>query len=428
MIDEIYDAYIDCNQQITTDTRNIIKNDLFFALKGPNFNGNTFVEKALSNGAKYAVIDEKKYYIQGKTFLVDDVLNSLQKLALIHRKKNKIPIIAITGTNGKTTTKELIGSVLKSKFNVLITQGNLNNHIGVPLTILKIHDDHQIAVIEMGASKKGDIKELVEIALPDYGIITNIGKAHLEGFGNIETIRKTKLELFDYLIKSNGEIVVCNDDKLLINYLPRNIKKYSYGYQLSDTNGELISQNPFLKIKVENNNKKEIINTLLLGSYNLNNILAAVSFGQLFGISLKEISNSISNYEPDNNRSQLIKTKYNTIIADCYNANPTSTIEALKSFKDLENENKLVILGDMLELGNVENEEHQNIVDYLKDNSLKAILVGKCYQQTNHNFKCFELTEQIINFIKNENYTNYMVLLKGSRGIQLEKIINSNIF
>ena len=427
MIDEIYDAYIDCNQQITTDTRNIIKNDLFFALKGPNFNGNNFVEKALSNGAKYAVIDEKKYYIQGKTFLVDDVLNSLQKLALIHRKKNKIPIIAITGTNGKTTTKELIGSVLKSKFNVLITQGNLNNHIGVPLTILKIHDDHQIAVIEMGASKKGDIKELVEIALPDYGIITNIGKAHLEGFGNIETIRKTKLELFDYLIKSNGEIVVCNDDKLLINYLPRNIKKYSYGYQLSETNGELISQNPFLKIKVENNNNKEIINTLLLGSYNLNNILAAVSFGQLFGISLKEISNSISNYEPDNNRSQLIKTKYNTIIADCYNANPTSTIEALKSFKDLENENKLVILGDMLELGIVENEEHQNIVDYLKDNSLKAILVGKCYQKTNHNFKCFELTEQIINFIKNENYTNYMVLLKGSRGIQLEKIINSNI-
>ena len=427
MIDEIYDAYLDCNQQITTDTRNIIKNDLFFALKGPNFNGNTFVQKAIDNGAKYAVIDEKKYYVEGKTFLVDDVLKSLQKLATIHRKKNKIPVIAITGTNGKTTTKELIGSVLKSKFNVLITRGNLNNHIGVPLTILKIQDEHQIAVIEMGASKEGDIKELAEIALPNYGIITNIGKAHLEGFGNIETIRKTKLELFDYLIYSNGETIVCNDDHLLINYLPENIKTHTYGFELSDINGKLIGQNPYLKIEIKNTKNREIINSQLLGSYNLNNVLAAVTCGQIFGLSLKEISNSISNYKPDNNRSQLIKTKDNTIIADCYNANPTSTMEALKSFKDLENENKLVILGDMLELGNVENEEHQNVVDYLTNNSFKAILVGKCYQKTNHNFKCFELTEQIINFIKSENYTNHMILLKGSRGIQLEKIINSNI-
>lgn len=427
MIDEIYDAYLDCNQQITTDTRNIIKNDLFFALKGPNFNGNSFVQKALNNGAKYAVIDEKKYYVEGKTFLVDDVLKSLQKLATIHRKKIKIPLIAITGTNGKTTTKELIGSVLKSKFDVLITKGNLNNHIGVPLTILKIQKKHQIAVIEMGASKKGDIKELAEIALPNYGIITNIGKAHLEGFGNIETIRKTKLELFDYLNDSNGETIVCNDDHLLINYLPENIKKHTYGYQLADINGALIDQNPYLKIEIKNNKSKYIINSQLLGSYNLNNVLAAVICGQIFGLNLKEISNAISNYNPDNNRSQLIKTKDNTIIADCYNANPTSTMEALKSFKDLKNENKLVILGDMLELGNVENEEHQNIVDYLKNNSFKAILVGKCYQKTNHNFKCFELTEQIINFIKSENYTNYMILLKGSRGIQLEKIINSNI-
>ena len=427
MIDEIYDAYLDCNQQITTDTRNIIKNDLFFALKGPNFNGNTFVQKAINNGAKYAVIDEKKYYVEGKTFLVDDVLKSLQKLATIHRKKNKIPVIAITGTNGKTTTKELIGSVLKSKFNVLITRGNLNNHIGVPLTILKIQDEHQIAVIEMGASKEGDIKELAEIALPNYGIITNIGKAHLEGFGNIETIRKTKLELFDYLIDSNGETIVYNDDYLLINYLPENIKTHTYGFELSHINGKLIGQNPYLKIEIKNNKNREIIKSQLLGSYNLNNVLAAVTCGQIFGLSLKEISNSISNYKPDNNRSQLIKTKDNTIIADCYNANPTSTMEALKSFKDLENENKLVILGDMLELGNVENEEHQNIVDYLKNNSFKAILVGKCFQKTNHNFKCFELTEQIINFIKSENYTNHMILLKGSRGIQLEKIINSNI-
>ena len=427
MIDKIYDAYLDCNQQITTDTRNIKNNDLFFALKGPNFNGNSFVRDALNNGAKHAVIDEKKFHINGKTFLVNDVLKSLQKLATFHRKKIKIPVIAITGTNGKTTTKELIGSVLKSKFNVLITKGNLNNHIGVPLTILEIKNEHQIAVIEMGASKKGDIKELSEIAQPNYGIITNIGKAHLEGFGNIETIRKTKLELFDNLIDSNGEIILFNDDELLMKYIPEDIKKHTFGYQLAEINGRLIDQNPYLKIEITNNKHKEIINSNLLGSYNLNNVLAAVSFGQLFGLKLKGISNSISNYKPDNNRSQLIKTKYNTIIADCYNANPTSTMEALKSFKDLENENKLVILGDMLELGNVENIEHQNIVDYLKNNSFKAILVGKCYQKTNHDFKCFELTEQIINFIKSEKYTNHMILLKGSRGIKLEKIINSNI-
>lgn len=427
MIDEIYDAFIDCNQQITTDTRKINKNDLFFALRGPTFNGNSFTHKALKKGAKYAVIDDENYFIEGKTFLVDDVLNSLQKLALIHRRKINIPVIAITGTNGKTTTKELIGSVLNTKFNVLITKGNLNNHIGVPLTILKIQNQHQIAVIEMGASKKGDIKELVEIALPNYGIITNIGKAHLAGFGNIETIQKTKLELYDYIIKSKGEIILNKDDSLLFDYLPSTLTKYTYGHNLSDLVGKLINQDPFLEIEIKSKKNKEIINTHLLGSYNLNNVLAAVSFGQIFGLGLKNISNAISKYKPNNNRSQLIKTKNNIIIADCYNANPTSTLEALKSFKNLKNENKLVILGDMLELGEVEDEEHQFIVNYLKNNNIKSFLVGKYYQKTVSNFKCFESTEQIIDFIKSENYTDYIVLLKGSRGIQLESIINENI-
>jgi UDP-N-acetylmuramoyl-tripeptide--D-alanyl-D-alanine ligase len=427
MIDEIYDAFIDCNQQITTDTRKINKNDLFFALRGPTFNGNSFTHKALKKGAKYAVIDDENYFIEGKTFLVDDVLNSLQKLALIHRRKINIPVIAITGTNGKTTTKELIGSVLNTKFNVLITKGNLNNHIGVPLTILKIQNQHQIAVIEMGASKKGDIKELVEIALPNYGIITNIGKAHLAGFGNIETIQKTKLELYDYIIKSKGEIILNKDDSLLFDYLPSTLTKHTYGHNLSDLVGKLINQDPFLEIEIKSKKNKEIINTHLLGSYNLNNVLAAVSFGQIFGLGLKNISNAISKYKPNNNRSQLIKTKNNIIIADCYNANPTSTLEALKSFKNLKNENKLVILGDMLELGEVEDEEHQFIVNYLKNNNIKSFLVGKYYQKTVSNFKCFESTEQIIDFIKSENYTDYIVLLKGSRGIQLESIINENI-
>jgi len=234
MIASIYDAFLSCNQQITTDSRNICKNDIFFALKGPNFNGNLYANKALTLGASFAVIDEKKYFIEGKTFLVDNVLKCLQDLALLHRKKFNIPVIGITGTNGKTTSKELIGAVLKSKYRLLITEGNLNNHIGVPLTLLKLQKTHQIAVIEMGASKIGDIKELVEITLPNYGIITNIGKAHLEGFGSIENIRKTKFELYNYIIETKGNIIVNNDDKILTDHIPKDIKKYTYGTKRSD--------------------------------------------------------------------------------------------------------------------------------------------------------------------------------------------------
>ena len=215
MIEEIYNAFLSCNQKITTDSRNIAKNDLFIALKGPNFNGNEFTQKALILGAKFAVIDQKEYFIEGKTFLVKNTLKTLQNLALFHREKINIPVIAITGTNGKTTTKELLGAVLSQKFKILITKGNLNNHIGVPLTLLKITDKHEIAVIEMGASKKGDIKDLVEIALPNYGIITNIGKAHLEGFGDLDTLKKTKFELYDYIIENKGAVIINKEDEVL---------------------------------------------------------------------------------------------------------------------------------------------------------------------------------------------------------------------
>tara|TARA_B100001248_G_scaffold176460_1_gene133979 strand:- start:2836 stop:4122 length:1287 start_codon:yes stop_codon:yes gene_type:complete len=427
MMVEIYDAFISCNQQVTTDSRNIIKNDIFFALKGPHFNGNSYAKKALDLGAKFAVIDEKKYYIEGKTFLVKDVLSTLQDLALFHKKKFNTPTIGITGTNGKTTTKELIGSVLKSKYNILITKGNLNNHIGVPLTILKLKKEHDIAIIEMGASKIGDIKELSEIALPNYALITNIGKAHLEGFGNIKNIQKTKLELYNYIIENKGQIIVNSDDDFLLKSIPNHIKTITYGHSNSDFNGKITKENPYLEMSIQYFKSEKIITTNLLGSYNLNNILAAVCFGRVFNVEVDNIFQSISKYEPSNNRSQLIKSKYNQIIADCYNANPTSTLAALKSFINTNFEKKLVILGDMLELGDQEEKEHQQIVHYLKKNNLNAILVGKCYQKSKNDFICFEKTEFLLDYLQNKNFRNHLILLKGSRGIKLESIINQNI-
>jgi len=429
MIEEIYNAFLSCNQQLTTDTRNIAKNDLFFALKGPNFNGNKFAEKALELGAKYAVIDESEYFIDGKTFLVENVLETLQSLARFHREKINIPVVAITGTNGKTTTKELLGAVLSSQYNILITQGNLNNHIGVPLTILQLTKEHEIAVIEMGASKIGDIKELVEIALPDYGIITNVGKAHLEGFGDEETIKKTKFELYDFVIENKGAVVVNKEDKVLTSYIPKDIEKFTYGSFKADVTGKVVRQTPKLEMELTvEENAPKILKTNLLGAYNRNNILAAACVGKIFNVSKENIEQSIAHYLPTNNRSQLVKTSKNTVIADCYNANPNSTMEALISFNQIESSQKLVILGDMLELGSSSEVEHQEIVDYLENTSLKAILVGGCYQKTNSGFRTFKDTLELIPFLKQNSLVNSLVLLKGSRRIKLEMLLKENIF
>ena len=429
MIEEIYNAFLSCNQQVTTDTRNIAKNDLFFALKGPNFNGNKFAEKALELGAKFAVIDESEYFIDGKTFLVENVLETLQSLARFHRENINIPVVAITGTNGKTTTKELLGAVLSSQYNILITQGNLNNHIGVPLTILQLTKEHEIAVIEMGASKIGDIKELVEIALPDYGIITNVGKAHLEGFGDEETIKKTKFELYDFVIENKGAVVVNKEDKVLTSYIPKDIEKFTYGSFKADVTGKVVRQTPKLEMELTvEENAPKILKTNLLGAYNRNNILAAACVGKIFNVSKENIEQSIAHYLPTNNRSQLVKTSKNTVIADCYNANPTSTMESLISFNQIESSQKLVILGDMLELGSSSEVEHQAIVDYLENTSLKAILVGGCYQKTNSGFRTFKDTLELIPFLKQNSLVNSLVLLKGSRGIKLEMLLKENIF
>ena len=429
MIEEIYNAFLSCNQQVTTDTRNIAKNDLFFALKGPNFNGNKFAEKALELGAKFAVIDESEYFIDGKTFLVENVLETLQSLARFHREKINIPVVAITGTNGKTTTKELLGAVLSSQYNILITQGNLNNHIGVPLTILQLTKEHEIAVIEMGASKIGDIKELVEIALPDYGIITNVGKAHLEGFGDVETIKKTKFELYDFVIENKGAVVVNKEDEVLTSYIKDDIEKFTYGSFKADVTGKVVRQTPKLEMELTvEENAPKMLKTNLLGAYNRNNILAAACVGKIFNVSKENIEQSIAHYLPTNNRSQLVKTSKNTVIADCYNANPTSTMESLISFNQIESSQKLVILGDMLELGSSSEVEHQEIADYLENTSLKAILVGECYQKTNSGFRTFKDTLELIPFLKQNSLVNSLVLLKGSRGIKLEMLLKENIF
>jgi UDP-N-acetylmuramoyl-tripeptide--D-alanyl-D-alanine ligase len=429
MVEQVYNAFLGCDQKVTTDTRNIAKNDLFFALKGPNFNGNKFAEKALELGAKYAVIDEKEYFIEGKTFLVENVLETLQNLARHHREKINIPVVAITGTNGKTTTKELLGAVLTSQYNILITEGNLNNHIGVPLTLLQLNKQHEIAVIEMGASKIGDIKELVEIALPNYGIITNIGKAHLEGFGDVETIKRTKFELYDFIIKNKGGVVINNEDELLTSYIPKEIDKFTYGFSKADVTGKVVKQTPTLEMELTmEENAPKMVKTNLLGAYNQNNILAAACVGKIFKVSKENIERSIAHYSPTNNRSQLVKTSKNTVIADCYNANPTSTMESLISFNQIESSQKLVILGDMLELGASSEVEHQAIVDYLESKSLKAILVGKCYQKTKSGFTTFKDTLQLIPYLKQDGLENSLVLLKGSRGIKLEMLLEENIF
>ena len=429
MIEDIYRHFIACNQKISTDTRNISKNSIFFALKGPNFNGNKFAKDALDNGASFAIIDESDSFFDKRTILVKDVLKCLQDLSNFHRKKLNIPIIGITGTNGKTTTKELIGAVLSSQYNTHITSGNLNNHIGVPLTLLQLTTKHEVAIIEMGASKNGDIKELADIAEPTHGLITNIGKAHLEGFGSFENIIKTKLELYDFINNSQkGEIFVNSNDQILNNAISNNIIRHTYGSKDSNVNGLISNLHPTISIKWSIDKSEINTKTHLIGSYNLNNVLAAICIGNHLKISNENIHKSIENYTPSNHRSQIIKTKNNTIIADCYNANPSSVMESLISFKSIKEENKLAILGDMLELGSVSHDEHLNIVSYLENEKIDAILVGQEFTKVKSNFPTFENTDQVTEFLNKKDFKNSTILLKGSRGIKLEKLIDTTIF
>jgi UDP-N-acetylmuramoyl-tripeptide--D-alanyl-D-alanine ligase len=424
-MENLYQLFLETSG-VCTDTRSIKKDCLFICLKGDNFNGNTFAEQALQNGAKYVIIDEAAYKTTDSIVLVNNCLEFLQKLANYHRLKFSIPVIGITGSNGKTSTKELIATVLKTSYNVLATKGNLNNHIGVPLTLLELTAEHEIAIIEMGANRFKDIEELCVICEPTHGITTNIGKAHLEGFGGFEGVLKTKKELYQAIEKINGTIVFNSDDEVLVNNLPTNLKTLSYGTNSNaSVVGELVKLSPFISLKYRTEvYSSPILSLKMVGKYNFYNYLAAITFGQLFNVKNELINAALSDYQPENNRSQVKELENNTLILDCYNANPTSMLSALESFAMIEHEAKIAIIGDMLELGQETTKEHQAIVNFIESKNITCFTVGKLFkaiESTKIEQQFTDCEEAAIYFTQNP-LTKKLILLKGSRGIGLERL------
>ena len=423
--DQLYNLFKE-SDGITTDSRHVRKGEIFFALWGENFNGNEFALHALEKGASWAVIDDPLFETE-KTILVDDCLLELQALATHHRKIMNIPVLAITGTNGKTTTKELIAAILARKIKVHYTKGNLNNHIGVPLTILSAPSGTDMMIIEMGANHFGEITALCQIAKPDYGIITNIGTAHLEGFGSLDGVIKSKTELYEYLRKVNG-IVLFNDKNPLLT--EKIFKIINRAVPYSDPTGielrvEMEPSDMNLKAVVTYHHHTSKISTNLFGSYNIENIKAAIATGLFLGVELTDIVDAIENYHPDNNRSQIKITKNNTLICDSYNANPASMQLALESFSGTKAELKLVILGDMLELGDKSEEEHIKVLDALQSYKINnAFLVGQVFKKvaSKYDFKSFINVGELLESLQNKPVRGATILIKGSRGMGLEKV------
>jgi UDP-N-acetylmuramoyl-tripeptide--D-alanyl-D-alanine ligase len=423
-IKAIHQLFLQSNS-VCTDTRKIIKDAMYFALKGENFNGNTFAQNAIELGAKYVIIDEAEFNISTETILVNNVLETLQELAAFHRAYLKLPIIAITGSNGKTTTKELINATLSQKFNTVATIGNLNNHIGVPLTLLSMDSKTEIGIVEMGANHLNEIEFLCSIAKPDYGYITNFGKAHLEGFGSIEGVIQGKSELYKYLIKHNKTIFVNGNDKIQIERTQK-ANTYTFGTIKDNSNIiiDLINAHPFVKVLYNNLE----IQSQLIGTYNFSNISAAIAIGNYFKVGDSEIKLAIENYVPTNNRSQITEKGTNTIILDAYNANPTSMEAALRNFEKQEGFQKIAILGDMFELGNEAEKEHQAIIDLVSTMLLdQVIVIGKHFFETKIvstkivAFKAFEEFKDNFDFSQIKNTT---LLIKASRGMALERILD----
>ena len=408
---DLYDLFIH-NPQITTDSRNCPKGSIFFALKGDKFDGNQYAGKALASGCVYAVIDNPDYYIGERTILVDNVLKTLQQLAHHHRKVLGLPIIGITGTNGKTTTKELLAAVLSTKFNLLYTEGNFNNHIGVPLTLLRLTHDHEMAVIEMGASHPGDIKELVDIVHPNYGIITNVGRAHLEGFGSFEGVIRTKGELYDYIRRSKGKIFIKKENEYLQS-IAKGIEQITYGNgDDAFASGQVVSCDPFLVFNWKQQGKLHTVETHMIGSYNLDNVLAAVAVGRFFKIPAERISRAIAAYEPTNNRSQFKKTDNNELIIDAYNANPSSMKVALDNFITMPVQPKAIILGDMRELGPTSDELHAEVVEQIKKGQFdKVVLCGAHFSKVGKEFSPFATTEAMVEELRKQPLKGYHILI-----------------
>lgn len=422
-IKKIYQYYKQ-SYNISTDSRKIEPGCVFIALKGEHFDGNDFACQVANEGIASCVIaDRKDLPQQERLFIVDDSLSTLQQLAIYHRQQNKIPVIGITGTNGKTTTKELISAILSKKFNIINTQGNFNNHLGVPLTILQIKPDTEMAVVEMGANHPYEITQLCSISQPDFGLITNIGKAHLEGFGNFEGIVKAKNELYDYIKSKNGLVFVNYDNKLLRD-LSKDMLRYTYGKDdKTDIKTSIISSNPYLSIRWESEN----INTNLVGDYNFENVMAAIAVGMYFEVDKNLIIKAIEEYTPANNRSQIIKTSNNNIVMDAYNANPVSMEFSIRNFKNICEKKSMLILGDMKELGKESDNEHRIIIKLIKDLAFKnVILVGDNFKKAaeNTDFKTFKNVEDLIAYINDNKIKGYNILIKGSHGIHLEKLVN----
>ena len=403
---------------VSTDSRKVKKNDIYFSLKGPNFNGNEFAKSAIEKGACYAIVDQKEYVIDKSYILVEDCLKTLQNLANYHRKNSKAKIIGLTGSNGKTTSKELIFSVLKNKFKTIATTGNLNNHIGVPLTLLSIKEDTEIAIIEMGANHLKEIETLSNIADPDYGYITNFGKAHLEGFKNLEGVIKGKSELYNHLINKSRLIFINNRDKKQVELTKEYSNKFTFGEQNSDSIFSVKSINPKINISIDN----ILIESNLFGQYNIDNIAAAICIGKYFNLDNENIKSGIERYIPENNRSQIIKKGSNKIILDAYNANPTSMQLALSSFNDMKEEKKI---GDMFELGENSHQMHQEIVYTVeKMNFDQTFIIGELFNKTKHSSKIKSFKN--LNDLKGnmDEISNSAILIKGSRGMKLENILD----
>ncbi len=425
----LYQIFLDC-QLVTTDSRNCPEGSLFIALKGESFNGNAFAGKALETGCAYAIIDEPEYAVEGdqRYILVDNCLQTLQQLANYHRRQLGTRVIGITGTNGKTTTKELISAVLSQSHNILYTLGNLNNHIGVPSTLLRLKAEHDLAVIEMGANHPGEIKFLSEIAEPDCGIITNVGKAHLEGFGSFEGVIKTKGELYDFLRKKEGSTVFIHHDNAYLMNIAGGLNLIPYGTE-DDlyVNGRITGNSPYLTFewKAGKDGETYQVQTQLIGEYNFPNALAAITIGLFFGVEAAKINEALAGYTPQNNRSQLKKTNDNTLIIDAYNANPTSMMAALQNFRNMEVPHKMLLLGDMRELGAESAAEHQKIADYIKECDFEEVwLVGEQFAAAEHSFKTYPNVQEVIKELETNKPKGYTILIKGSNGIKLSSTVD----
>lgn len=426
MVDRLYELFSQ-GRGVSIDSRTVTKGDLFFALKGDQFNGNAYAEKALQNGADFAIIDEPFYNTDQRYILVEDALSTLSYLATKHRQSLTCPIIGITGTNGKTTTKELLMAVLSQKYSVYGTKGNLNNHIGVPLTLLSVPKNAQMVVVEMGANHRGEIEHLCKIAQPDYGIVTNIGMAHLEGFGSPEIVFKTKMELYDAVIKRGKLLFVNADDQNLMNEA-YHFNKCTYGTKNADISGISTGDSHNLNIIWSFQNHNFEITTKLFGSYNIYNVLAAISVGVFFEIKADLIIQAIESYQPSNNRSQIISTtKGNHVILDAYNANPSSMNLALDDFLSTSINDRAVILGEMLELGPYSEEEHRKLLEKVKHNKINhSFFVGNAFLKHQYEFPEFNFFSnhnELSHFLKSFPLVNMSVLVKGSRGNALENII-----